>query len=203
MNSHVEIDDRIKCKDYSDLLNLPVTIRVTEFDDDSVDDFTRGMMKAHQTGQPIIPIIIDSYGGQVYSLLSMIGQIQAARIPVATICIGKAMSCGSVLLSCGAEGHRYMDPNSHVMIHDVSSMNWGKNEELKASAKQTDKLQRQIFHQMARNCGHDKDYFLDIIHEKSHAEWYMGAAESKKHNIINHIKIPEFHVSVGVDIEFG
>ena len=203
MNSLVELDARIKTKEINDLLDLPVTIVVNEFDDDAVESFTKGMIRAHRSGQPIVPVIIDSYGGYVYSLLSMISQIQSSQIPVATICRGKAMSCGSILLSCGEEGHRYMDPNAHVMIHDVSSMKWGKNEELKASAKQTDKLHKQVFHLLAKNCGHSKDYFLDMIHEKSHAEWYLGATESKKHNIINHIHIPQFNVSVAVDIEFG
>ena len=110
--------------------NLPVVIRVRKFTEDAAKEFSELMRKAHTTGQPVIPIIIDSYGGQVYSLMSMISDIQHSRIPVATIVQGKAMSCGAILFSFGVDGMRYMDPDATVRIHDVSSMSWGKVEEI-------------------------------------------------------------------------
>ncbi len=195
------IDHRIKPKNIQDLINLPVIIRVNEFNEESATKFAEEMDKAHNTEQPIIPIVIDSYGGQVYSLLSMIAEINAAKVPVATICLGKAMSCGSVLLTCGTPGYRYIDPNSYVMIHDVSSMAWGKHEELKASVAQTDKLQKQIFRLMGENCGKEADYFTKILHEKAHAEWYLTANEAKKHGLVNHIKVPNFKISLSLNIE--
>lgn len=195
-----EIDSKIKYKSVAELLELPIVIRCSEFDEKDAKEFAEQMNRAHNTGQPIIPIVVDSYGGQVYTLISMIDEINASKLPVATICMGKAMSCGSVLLTCGAEGLRFAGPNSTVMIHDVSSMHGGKNEELKASAKQTDKLHNQIFRLMATNCGHKPDYFLDIIHGKGHANWYLDAKEAKKHNIVNHLRIPSFKVTVSMDI---
>ncbi len=114
------------------------------------------------------------------------------------------MSCGSILLSCGTEGHRYADKNAHIMIHDIAGGYGGKNEEMKASTKQMDRLQKQVFQLMAQNCGcEDKNYFLKVIHEKSHAEWYMTATEAKKHNIINHIKVPQLITTVKVESTFG
>ncbi len=202
MNNILEIDPLIKAK-RSDLLEPPVIIRVSEFDNETAKEFSESMSRAHNTGQIIIPIIIDSSGGQVYSLLSMIANIKSSKLPVATIATGKAMSCGAVLLSCGAEGHRYMDENAVVMIHDIAGTHWGKNEELKASAKQGDKLQKQIFGLMAKNCRQNPNYFLDIIHDKSHAEWYLTPQEAKKHNIINHIKVPEFRTKISVATVFG
>jgi len=90
--------------------DLPTIIRVRKFDETAAKEFTILMMKAQNTGQPYIPVIIDSYGGQVYSLMSMISDIKHSKVPVATIAQGKAMSCGAILFSFGAEGHRYMDP---------------------------------------------------------------------------------------------
>lgn len=201
MKVFYEIDPRIKSK-LSDLIDQPVTIRVTDFDEKSASEFAEDIADAHTTGQPIIPVIIDSYGGQVYSLLSMIAEIQASTIPIATIGVGKSMSCGSVLLSCGADGYRFMAPTSHLMVHDISGGKWGKIEELKSGIKQAEKLQKQIFQLMAKNCGHPANYFLDILHEKSHAEWFVSPSIAKQHNIINHIGMPSFRVSVDVDVAF-
>jgi ATP-dependent Clp endopeptidase proteolytic subunit ClpP len=183
--------------------DLPVVIRLTKFDEPTAKAFSGAMMKAQNTGQPIIPIIIDSYGGQVYSLMSMISDIKHSKIPVATIVQGKAMSCGAILFSFGADGHRYMDPDATLMIHDVSSMGWGKVEEIKASAEETDRLNRKIYTMMAENCGHHKDYFLDIVHEKGHSDWFLEADECKKHNLANHMHIPELKIKTKIEFDFG
>jgi len=159
------------------------------------------MALAHNTGQKVIPVVIDSYGGQVYSLMSMISAIKNAELPVATIIEGKAMSCGAILFSFGDEGLRFMDPDATVMIHDVSSMDLGKVEELKASAKEADRLNTKIYTMMARNCGKKDDYFMKIVDKKKHADWFIDADEAKKHNLANQMRIPKLSICVNVDIE--
>jgi ATP-dependent protease ClpP protease subunit len=133
----------------------------------------------------------------------MIAAIKASELPVATIVEGKAMSCGAVLFSFGEEGMRFMDRDATVMIHDVSSMDWGKVEELKASAAEADRLNDKIYHMMARNCGKKDDYFMKIVDKKKHADWFLDADEAKKHNLANHIRLPSLTVNVNVDIDFG
>ena len=182
--------------------DLPIVLRVRKFDETTAREFSSLVSKAQNTGQPVLPIVIDSYGGQVYSLLSMISDIKHSRIPVATIVPGKAMSCGAILFSCGAEGMRYMDPDATVMIHDVSSMEYGKVEEIKASAEETERLNKKIYHIMAENCGHHKDYFLDIVHERGHADWFLEADDCKKHNLANHLHVPELKIETKVLFDF-
>ena len=182
--------------------DLPIVLRVRKFDEATAKEFSSLVSKAQNTGQPVLPIIIDSYGGQVYSLMSMISDIKNSRIPVATIVQGKAMSCGAILFSFGAEGMRYMDPDSTLMIHDVSSMAWGKVEEVKVSAEETDRLNQKIYSMMAENCGHHKDYFLDIVHEKGHADWFLEADQCKRHNLANHLRVPELIIDTRVKIDF-
>ena len=182
--------------------DLPIIIRVNKFDESSAKSFSALMTKAQNTGQPVVPVIIDSYGGQVYSLMSMISDIKHSRIPVATIAQGKAMSCGAILFSFGADGMRYMDPEATIMIHDVSSMDRGKVEEIKASAEETERLNKKIYHMMAENCGHHKEYFLDIVHEKGHADWFLDSDECKKHNLATHLRVPELKIETKVKFSF-
>ena len=182
--------------------DLPTIIRVRKFDDPAAKEFSNLMRKAQNTGQPVVPVIIDSYGGQVYSLMSMISDIRHSKVPVATIVQGKAMSCGAILFSFGADGRRYMDPAATVMIHDVSSMNWVKIEEIKAGAEETERLNQKVYQMMAENCGHNKEYFLDMIHEKGHADWFLDADEAKKHNLTNHLHVPEMRIETKVNFRF-
>ena len=189
-------------KEPSLIEDLPVVARITKFDEPTAKAFSSVVSKAQNTGQPVLPVIIDSYGGQVYSLMSMISNIKHSRIPIATIIEGKAMSCGAILFSFGHEGMRYIDPDATVMIHEVSSMSWGKVEEIKVSADETDRLNKKIFEMMAENCGHHKNYFLDIVHDRGHADWFLDPKECVEHNLANHIHIPEFKIDTRVSFKF-
>lgn len=181
----------------------PNIIHVSKFSEDSAKEFLEAMINAQNTGQSIIPIVIDSYGGEIYSLLKMIDIIKSSTVPVATICMGKAMSCGVALLTCGAEGHRYMAPTATVMIHDAATFAAGKVEEIKVEAKEIDRLNKLIFKIMADNCGKDATYFSKLVHEKSHADWFLDADEAKKHNIVNHIRIPKVKIAFDAEMTFG
>jgi ATP-dependent Clp protease, protease subunit len=185
-----------------ELHKSPIMIRVNKFDEKSATEFAGKMALAHSSGQKVIPIIIDSYGGQVYALMSMIAAIRASEIPVATIVEGKAMSCGAVLLSFGEDGMRFADPDATIMIHDVSSGAFGKIEEMKADVKEAERLDEKIFTMMARNCGKKDDYFKKKVFNKKHADWFMDAQEAKKHGLVNHLRVPQLNIKVHVDIDF-
>jgi ATP-dependent Clp protease protease subunit len=185
-----------------ELRKNPVIITVNKFDEKSAKEFQQQVAQAHNTGQKVIPVIIDSYGGQVYSLMSMISAINHSELPVATIVEGKAMSCGAILFSFGEQGMRFMDPDATVMIHDVSSMAWGKVEEVKVSAEETDRLNQKVYTMMARNCRKKDDYFIKIVHKKGHADWFLDAAEAKKHGMANQLRVPKVNINVSVDIDF-
>ena len=201
MKNYIRVDSRIKCKT-GDLDVCAPVIRVNKaFDDDMVDAFSNSFNRALDRNPSIIPIVIDSYGGEVYCLLEMISLIKSSPVPVATICNGKAMSCGAILASFGAEGLRFMDPDATVMIHDVSSRAFGKVEELKADASEADRLNKKVFTMMARNCGKPDDFFLKKIHDKGHADWFLGADESIEVGLVNFKRVPEMTIKVTVDID--
>ena len=185
-----------------ELRKSPVIIRVNKFDEEAAKKFDEDVARAHNTGQKVIPLVVDSFGGTVYSLMSMISAIKHAELPVATIVEGKAMSCGAVLLTFGTEGLRFADPNSTVMVHDVSSMDRGKVEELKANASEAERLNEKLYTMMARNCGKPDDYFLKIADEKKHADWFFDAEEARRHGLVNHLRVPKFNITVDVSIEF-
>ena len=180
----------------------PIMIRVNKFDEDSAKDFSDKMAIAHNTGQKVIPIIIDSYGGQVYSLLSMISEIKNSEIPVATIIQGKAMSCGAILFSFGEDGLRFMDKDATVMIHDVSAGAVGKVEDMKVSVEETERLNKKVFKMMARQIGKSDEYFLKKLKEKGHTDWFLEPANCKKIGLANHLRVPTMNIKISVDIDF-
>jgi len=205
LNSIFNIDPKIKFRKASELfVDEPVIVYVNDFDNKDVQKFSDDFQKAHNTGQEIIPIVINSYGGSVTGLLAMVAQIKSSPLVISTIVSGAAMSAGCVLLTCGKEGYRFAAPYSTIMIHEVSCWAIGKNEEIKAISKDVERDNKIIFAMMAKNCGHkDPNYFLKIVHSKKNADWYLKSGEALRHNIVNKIKVPSFTTSVKVETTFG
>jgi ATP-dependent Clp protease protease subunit len=203
MIKRINIAHQIKVKTVSDLVDSPVVIRLKKFNDESSDKFYEDVCKAHETGQPVLPIVVDSYGGEVYSLLGMITEIQNCRIPVATICETKAMSAGAILFGFGNVGMRFMSPHATLMIHEVSNCCFGKVEEIKADTANTDRLNTYVFEQLATHCQKSKEYLLNLLHDKAHADWYLDAKAAKKYGVCDHIKVPSFEMNINVEYKFG
>ena len=185
-----------------DLRSNAVVIRVNKFDEDSAKSFCQQMSSAQSTGQPIIPVVIDSYGGQVYSLMTMIDAIKTSRVPVATIVEGKAMSCGAVLLSFGNEGMRFAGSHSTIMIHEVTGGSLGRADDIKVDAKQIEKLNDKLMSLISTNIGRSSGYIKDQIHERNHADWFLDPEEAKAINLVNHVRIPELSLSIDVKFKF-
>jgi len=185
-----------------ELRSYPVTIRVNKFDEDSAKAFCQKMSEAQSTGQSVIPVVIDSYGGEVYSLLTMVDAIKSSRVPVATIVQGKAMSCGAVLLSFGAEGMRFAGPNATIMIHEVTGGSFGRTDDIKVDAKQIEKLNDKILSMISTNIGRSSGYIKEVIHEKNHADWFLDADEAKVINLVNFVRVPELSLTVDVKYKF-
>jgi ATP-dependent Clp protease protease subunit len=186
----------------AELRHNPVIITVNEFDEEAAQKFCSDMAKAQNTGQPVVPVIIDSYGGQVYSLMRMIDAINSSTIPVATIVEGKAMSCGVVLASHGTKGHRYVSPNATLMVHDVSSGAFGKNSEIQSSAEETQRLNKKIYKILADNTGRSPKWFHKKINKMGRADWFVTPEEAKDLGFSDHIGLPTLTVSVGVSYDF-
>ena len=208
MKYKVNIDPRIIITKPEEQVDFPVFMTFTgTVNEESAKKFRHELLatenQAKDAGQELLPLVIDSYGGDVYALISMIDAMDACEIPIATVVEGKAMSAGAILFSCGEEGHRYIGPNATLMIHDVASGIWhSKVEEIKTRAEEVDRLNKVIFERMAKNCGHKKNYFLDLVHDKGHADWYLDAKECLKHNVANHAKLPRFEVNIKMTHKF-
>ncbi len=178
------------------LIQQPIIIKVTEFNEKAYASFADEFQKAVDSKQAVIPINIDSYGGQVYALMGMLELVRTSPVPVATYVATKAMSCGAVLFSAGTEGYRFISPNGTVLVHQVSSAAWGKVEDIVVSAEHTVSLNKRLLGILSKNCGHDAGYFTKRLLENGNADLFYDAKAAQKHNLANIIKTPTFKVTV-------
>jgi ATP-dependent Clp endopeptidase proteolytic subunit ClpP len=206
----LNVDRRIKTTDEQlhKFVEFPIFV---EFHDSVTEDTSKKFVEefraaenaAVRSGQEILPVTIFSYGGSVYAGLKMVDAIKNCRIPVATIAEGAIMSFGTMLFSCGTEGHRYISPNTSVMIHQVSSGTHGKVADMTIDVRQADKLNEKMMKMMAKNCGHHESYFSDKLKiDHGNSDWYLDADEAVKHNLANKIHVPTFTVDLSLKMKF-
>lgn len=130
-----------------------------------------------------IKFYINSPGGYVTAGFSMYDTIKQIKSPVSTICTGLAASMGSILLSAGEKGKRYIQPNARVMIHQPSGGTRGPASDIEITAQEilkTKELSAQI---LADNCGQK---FEKVMKDFNRDHW-MDAEESVKYGIVDKI----------------
>lgn len=201
LNVIFEHDSHLNAKP-EEVVKPPYCIWVNDFDESFNKTFFEEFTKANNNDQPVIPIYIDSFGGDVYSLSAMLDILKTAKKPIATICIGKAMSCGAILLTAGTKGYRFMSENAVVMIHDVSSVANGKFEEIVSDAQETTRIQNLFYKTLDNNCEQESGYFDKLVFNRGRADWYINPEDCKKHKLIDHIGIPTFKYSIKINQEF-
>jgi len=95
-----------------------------------------------------ILLIIDSYGGFVDSFIAIHDAMKLLRCDVATICVGKAMSCGQMLLVSGTKGKRFITPHSRVLVHQISSFSGGSLKDMEIDITESKRLQKEVFEKL-------------------------------------------------------
>lgn len=198
MNVITKLDKRLK----AECITQPIVILVNEFNPASLKIFREELSKAHNTGQPIIPVLVDSYGGQIYAIMAMASLISSSKIPVSTVALGKAMSAGAALVAFGTKGYRYIAPDSHIMIHQASTGVGGTIAEVNTSIDHSNALNIQILEKMSLACGHKKDFFTNLVKERGNMDIYLNPKEAKKYGIIDKIGMPTLTVEGTITYDY-
>ncbi len=178
-------------------LNQTQYVVVNDFKSDNLKDFTWQCQCVLNSGQDFLPVVIDSFGGQVYTLLGMIDFLNSLDVRVITICESKAMSAGALLLSCGDE--RYVSTASTIMVHQVHDGFLGKDIEIQNKAKEVSRLNRKLFSLLDKNTEHESGYWKTLLKKNGYTDLFLSAVQCKKHNLATHIGIPYIETEVKVE----
>ena len=130
-----------------------------------------------------IKLYINSPGGVVTSGMVMYDTIKMIQSPVSTICMGLAASMGSILLSAGAKGHRYIYPHGEVMIHQPSLGGYyqATSADIEIQAIQIEKTKLMGAKILAENCGKTVEQILNDFDR----DYWMDANEAVAYGIVD------------------
>ena len=151
-------------------------------DDKSAKDITNRLMylEAIDPGKEIT-FYINSPGGVVTSGMVIYDTMQMISSPVSTVCMGMAASMGSILLSGGEKGKRFIFPNGEVMIHQPSGGGQGVSADLEIMAIQMQKVKELGAEILAKNCGKTKEQIMKDFDR----DYWMDAKDSLAYGIVD------------------
>src|SRR5688572_7974238 len=132
-----------------------------------------------------IKFYINSPGGVVTSGMVMYDTMRMIKSPVSTICMGLAASMGSILLSGGKKGKRFIYPSGEVMIHQPSLGGFirGVSTDLEIQARQTQRVKDMGAKILAENTGKSVEQILRDFDR----DYWMNAEEAIEYGIVDKI----------------
>jgi ATP-dependent Clp protease protease subunit len=140
-------------------------------DEDSCNTAVAQLLYLSSTDERDISMYINSPGGSVVDGLGLVDTMNYINCDVATTCIGMAASMGSVLLSNGTKGKRFVLPHSRVMIHQVSSSQSGTLADLEIEIEQTRRCKNDVYKILADNTNHSFEEMEKLCDRNN---WFIG-----------------------------
>jgi ATP-dependent Clp endopeptidase proteolytic subunit ClpP len=174
-------------------------IVVNKFTEESVEKFRKRVHRL--SADPSMPIVIyiDSYGGNVDALNSMLSIMKSVNNVFVTVCQGKAMSAGAALLAAG--DIRFSDADSRIMIHEASGGVVGSVDDVKTDAKEFDRLNLQLMTMIANKCGKTYDQLKTLIRDNEGRDLYLTAEQAKSIGLIDFIGLPQVKPMITYSVE--
>lgn len=137
-------------------------------------------LNTQDNGKPI-QVYINSSGGSVLDGLMIYDTMRMIKSPIHTICTGKALSMGAILLAAGDV--RSALPNSTIMIHQPMGGVHGQSTEVMIAAKQIEKIHDKLAKILADHTGKS---IKQIIKDMDRDNW-MNPEDALKYGLIDEV----------------
>lgn len=151
--------------------------------DDSAKHVIDRLLYLDSLSNDEIQLVINSPGGYVTSGMAMYDIIKSVNSPVSTVCSGLAASMGSILLSAGTKGRRFIYPHGRVMIHQPSGGAQGQASNIEIQAKEIIKTKELSAKILADNCGQT----FEKVMKDFNRDYWMDSNESLDYGIVDGI----------------
>jgi len=144
-----------------------------------------------------IDIYINSPGGSVSAGLGIYDIMQLVKCDVRTFCTGMAASMGSLLLTAGSPGKRYMLPNSRAMIHQplIQGGLGGQASDIEIHAREMIDLKKSLTEIYVKHTQKSFDELTKLM-DRDH---FLHSRAAKELGLVDHIV--EFRKDIKTDKE--
>ena len=169
---------------YSRLLNERIIFLGSPIDDQVANLIVAQLLHLEsQDPDKDISIYINCPGGSIYAGLAIYDTMQFIKPDVATMCVGIAMSMGSLLLTGGAAGKRLSLPNSRILIHQPSAGFEGQSTDIEIHANEIIKTRKRIDEIYAKHTGRSEEE----VHRDMERDRFFKADEAAEYGLIDRV----------------
>jgi ATP-dependent Clp protease protease subunit len=169
---------------YSRLLNERIIFLGSPVDDQIANLVVAQLLHLEsQDPEKDISIYINSPGGSIYAGLAIYDTMQFIKPDVATMCVGIAMSMGSLLLTGGARGKRMALPNSRILIHQPSAGFEGQSTDIEIHAREIIRTRKRIDEIYAHHTGQPEEQ----VHRDMERDRFFTAQQSVEYGLIDRV----------------
>jgi ATP-dependent Clp protease protease subunit len=169
---------------YSRLLNERIVFLGSPIDDQVANLVVAQLLHLEsQDPDKDISIYINCPGGSIYSGLAIYDTMQFVKPPISTICVGIAMSMGSLLLAGGAKGKRFSLPNSRLLIHQPSAGFEGQSSDIEIHAREILNIRKRVDEIYAHHTGQT----FEQVHEDMERDRFFKADEAVAYGLIDRV----------------
>jgi ATP-dependent Clp protease, protease subunit len=169
---------------YSRLLDERIILLAEDFNDTMASIIVAQLLYLQsEDATKDITMYINSPGGSVVSMWSIIDTMNLIKPDVSTVCIGMAASAASLTLANGAKGKRFILPNAKVMIHQPSGGAQGQASDIEITAKEILKTKDQLHKFMAEKTGQP----IKKLEKDMDRDTFLDAQESLEYGIVDKI----------------
>jgi ATP-dependent Clp protease protease subunit len=130
-----------------------------------------------------VSLYINCPGGSIYSGLAIYDTMQFIKPEIQTICVGMAMSMGSLLLAGGTKGKRMALPNSRILIHQPSAGFEGQSTDIEIHAREVLNLRQRIDEIYAQHTGQS----LEQVHADMERDRFFKANEAEEYGLVDRV----------------
>ncbi len=169
---------------YSRLLNDRIIFLGTPIDD-TIANLVVAQLLHLESEDPDkdISLYINSPGGSIYSGLAIYDTMQFIKPEIQTLCVGVAMSMGSLLLTGGAKGKRFSLPNSQILIHQPSAGFEGQATDIEIHAQEILNIRRRVDEIYAEHTGRP----FDEVHRDMERDRFFKPHEAVEYGLIDRV----------------
>ncbi len=169
---------------YSRLLNERIIFLGSPVDDQVANLVVAQLLHLEsQDPDKDISIYINSPGGSIYAGLAIYDTMNFVKPDIATMCVGIAMSMGSLLLAGGAPGKRSALPNSRILIHQPSGGFEGQSTDIEIHARETLKVRKKTDEIYAKHTGQSEEQ----VHRDMERDRFFKSSEAKEYGLIDRV----------------
>ncbi len=169
---------------YSRLLNERIIFLGTAVDDQVANVVVAQLLHLEASDpQKDISLYINSPGGSITAGLAIYDTMNFVKPDIATMCIGIAMSMGSLLLAGGAKGKRMALPNSRILMHQPSAGFEGQATDIEIHARDILNTRKRIDEIYAHCCGRT----VEQVHVDMERDRFFKADEAAEYGLIDRV----------------